>query len=385
MKIPITKPVFGDIELAAVQEPLKSGWIVQGPRVAEFEQRFAQYTGAACAVATTSCTTALHLALIALGVGPGDEVIVPAFTWVATANVIEMQRAQPVFADIELDTFNIDPSQLQRQITARTKAIMPVSLFGLSAAMDPIMDLAKRHGLKVVEDAACAVGALYNGQHAGTRADIGCFSFHPRKAITTGEGGMIITAREDIAQLVRSLRDHGASTSDLARHLGARSYVMPEFDILGYNYRMTDLQGALGVVQMNRLASILDGRTRVAARYDQHLRRLDWLRRPVVPEDCQHSYQSYVCLFQPERPTLANVDRLRVARNALMGRLETAGVATRPGTHAVHLLGYYHKKYGLSPEAFPNALFADHLSLALPIYPQMTDAEQDFVLEQLAK
>lgn len=383
MKIPISKPFFGEEERRAVAQPLETGWVVQGPKVAEFEKRFAEYTGAAFAMATSSCTSALHLALVTLGVGPGDEVILPAFTWVATANVVEMQGARPVFVDIELDTFNIDIAQMEGAITPRTKVIMPVSLFGISAPMQPIMETARRHRLKVVEDDACAVGAWYRDQHAGMLADMGCFSFHPRKAITTGEGGMVITNDATAAAHIRSLRDHGASKSDLARHLGAHAYLLPEFNMVGYNYRMTDLQGALGVAQMSRLEWILNQRTRLARAYDAALDGLGWLRPPVTPAGCRHGYQSYVCLYQPERPDLGNVAELHRRRNALMDRLEAAGVATRPGTHAVHMLGFYREKYGIKPEDFPNAYMADQLTLALPLYAQMTDEEQQYVLSSL--
>lgn len=383
MKIPISKPFFGDEEKRAVSEPLETGWIVQGPKVAEFEARFAAYSRVAHALATTSATTALHMALVALGVGPGDEVIVPAFTWVASANVVEMQRAKPVFVDIELDTFNLDVAQLERAITKKTKAIMPVSLFGVSADMNPIMAIAKKHGLKVVEDAACATGAWYHGHHAGTIADIGCFSFHPRKAITTGEGGMLTTGDAKIAEHVRSLRDHGASKSDLARHLGARSYVLPDFNMVGFNYRMTDLQASVGVVQMGRLPAVMELRAAVARRYHERLRGLSWLRPPVTPAGYVHGYQSYVCLFRPEEPTVKNVERLHGQRNALMDALEQAGIATRPGTHAVHMLGFYRDTYCIRPEDFPNAFIADRLTLALPLYAQLTSAEQDYVIERM--
>jgi dTDP-4-amino-4,6-dideoxygalactose transaminase len=383
VKIPISKPYFGEAEQRAVLEPLETGWVVQGPKVAEFERRFAAYTRARHAVATTSCTTALHLAMAACGVGPGDEVILPAFTWVATANVVEMQGARPVFVDIELDTFNLDIGQLEAAITPRTKVLLPVSLFGISAPMEPILAVARRRGLRVVEDAACAVGATYRGSHSGTLADVGCFSFHPRKAITTGEGGMLITADDGLACLVRSLRDHGASKSDLARHMGAKSYLLPDFNVLGYNYRMTDLQGALGAAQMERLEWILQQRTRLAERYDAALQSTGWLRPPVVPPECRHGYQAYVCLFQPERPALANVDRLHQSRNALMDALEATGIATRPGTHAVHLLGYYREKYGLGTADYPHAYLADRLTVTLPLYPQMTDVEQDYVVDQV--
>ena len=292
MRIPISKPYFGEEERAAILQPLETGWVVQGPRVAEFERLFAAYTGAPNAVATSSCTTALHLSLVALGVGPGDEVIVPSFTWVATANAVEMVGARPVFVDIELNTFNIDPERIEPAISGRTRAVIPVSLFGVSAPMDPIMQIATHRGLKVVEDAACAAGAWYHGRHAGTIADVGCFSFHPRKAITTGEGGMIVTADAGLAQTARSLRDHGASRSDLARHESPRSYVLPDFDRVGYNYRMTDIQGALGVAQMSRLEAILELRTERARVYDRRLEDVDWLRPQALPESCRHGYQS---------------------------------------------------------------------------------------------
>jgi dTDP-4-amino-4,6-dideoxygalactose transaminase len=370
MRIPITKPYFGAEERAAVLEPLDTGWVVQGPKVAEFERLFAEYAKVSYALATTSCTTALHLALVALGVGPGDEVILPAFTFIATANVIEHQEARPVFADIDLRTFNIDVSQIESRITERTKVIMPVSLFGLSADVEPIIELARQYDLYVVEDAACGVGAWYNGHHAGTLADIGCVSFHPRKAITTGEGGMVLTNSEELAGKIRSLRDHGATKSDLQRHGSKRGFLMPEYNMAGYNYRMTDLQGAVGVAQIGKLR-------------DQALENLEWLETPYTPEGYVHGYQSYVCLFRPEEPTMGNVEELHERRSALMERLEDKGIATRQGTQAVHVLGYYQRKYGLRPADFPNAYLADRLSLALPLYVQMTDAEQDLVCQSL--
>ena len=383
MKIPISKPYFGQEEKQAVLEPLETGWVVQGPKVIEFEKLFAAYTGASFALATTSCTTALHLALIAFGVGPGDEVIIPAFTWVATANTVEMQGARPIFVDIELETFNIDVKKIEAVITQRTKVIMPVSLFGVSAPIGPIMELASKYGIKVIEDDACGTGAWYCGKHAGTLADIGCFSFHPRKAITTGEGGMVIMKDEYLAEMIMSLRDHGASKSDLVRHLGAHSYLLPEFNMVGYNYRMTDLQGALGVAQMHRLEWVLDQRTTRSHAYDQALKDIPWLRPQVLPEGYRHGYQSYVCLFQPEKPHINNVKELNIRRNTLMDKLEVVGVATRPGTHAVHMLGYYSKKYEIKPEDFPNAYIADQLTLTLPLFAQMTEEEQDYIIRQL--
>jgi perosamine synthetase len=382
-QIPITRTVFGPEEMRAVQLPLESGWVVQGPYVKQFEERFSNFTGARFSVATSSCTTALHIAVAALGLKPGDEVIVPAFTWISTANVVEFMGARPIFCDIDLQTFNIDTSQLEGLISPRTVGIIPVHLFGLCANMRPILEIAKRHGLWIVEDAACAFGAWLDGQHAGTFGEMGCFSFHPRKSITTGEGGMITTGREDLDGLSRALRDHGASRSDLARHNNKAAFLLSEYNLLGYNYRLTDIQGALGCAQMDRAEWILAERTRCARRYDTLLADVSWLTPPLVPDGYIHGYQAYVCLFHPEEPTLENVDRLHQERNDLMLRLEEEGISTRQGTHAPIILGYYAEKYGLRPEQFPNAYLADRLSLTLPLYAQMTDEEQDVVVEML--
>jgi dTDP-4-amino-4,6-dideoxygalactose transaminase len=383
MAIPITKTFFGPEELRAVQQPLESGWVVQGPFVKQFEQKFSAFTRARCSVATSSCTTALHIAVAALGLKPGDEVIVPAFTWVSTANVVEYMGAKPVFCDIDLPTFNIDPGRINALVTPRTVGIVPVHLFGLCADMQPVLDVARRHGLWVVEDAACAFGGWYRGRHAGTFGEMGCFSFHPRKSITTGEGGMITTGREDLQALAVSLRDHGASRSDLARHQGKAAFLLAEYNHLGYNYRMTDIQGALGCAQMDRAEWILGERARRARLYDDKLKGFGWLRTPRVPDGCVHGYQAYVCLFCPEAPTPANVERLHRRRNDLMMRMEEKGIATRQGTHAPIILGYYADKYGLRAEQFPNAYLADRLTLTLPLYVQMTDAEQDAVCDNL--
>jgi dTDP-4-amino-4,6-dideoxygalactose transaminase len=383
-RIPITRPVFGAEECAAVQQPLATGWVVQGPFVQRFEERFAAFVGSPSGIATTSCTTALHLALTALGVRPGDEVIVPAFTWVSTPNVVEYLGAKPVFCDIDLATFNIDVDQAASLVNQRTVGIIPVHLFGLCADMPGVGALAGRNGLWVVEDAACGFGARIDGRHAGAFGDAGCFSFHPRKAITTGEGGMLTTGRADVAALARSLRDHGASRSDLARHESASAFLLSEYPRLGYNYRMTDLQGALGCAQMDRGDWILAGRRRVAARYAEALSDLEWIEPPTTPSRFEHGYQAYVCLFQPEPATLDNVDALHRRRNDLMARLERDGIATRQGTHAAALVEYYASRYGFRPNDFPRAWIADRLTLALPLYPQMTDGEQDEVCGALS-
>lgn len=383
MNIPITKVWIDEAEKRAVLEPLSSGWVVQGRYVKAFEKKFAAYTGIRHAIATSSCTSALHISLHVAGIGPGDEVIVPAFTWVSTANVVEYLGAKPVFCDIDLDTFNLDVTQLSSCITDRTRAVIPVHLFGLPAEMDVITSFARQYGLRIIEDAACGFGAFYHNQHVGTFGDFGCFSFHPRKAITTGEGGMILTKDDDAAVLCRTLRDHGASRSDHDRHHNKSAFLLPRYDHLGYNYRMTDIQGVIGSSQMDKAGRIQEGRIGRAKRYNKRLANLDWLRTPMVRDGVVHGYQSYVCLFRPEEPSLNNVSRLHAKRNELMSRLEEHGIATRQGTHAVTGLGFYQKKYGIRDEVYPKALLAERLSLTLPVYPQMTDEEQDYVIDQL--
>jgi perosamine synthetase len=248
-----------------------------------------------------------------------------------------------------------------------------------------MLDLARERGLWVVEDAACALGSWYRGAHAGTLADAGCFSFHPRKSITTGEGGMVTTARDDIAGTCRSLRDHGASRSDYERHSEDGGFLLSEYELLGFNFRLTDIQGALGCAQMERVEWILERRRAIATRYDEALADIGWLRTPTTPNAYVHGYQAYVCLFAPEEPTLENVDELHRRRNRLMARLGERGIATRQGTHAAVLQDVYARRYDIRPEQFPNAYFADRLSLALPLYPQLTDAEQETVVEALSE
>src|SRR5947207_5779810 len=221
--------MFGPEEMSAVQQPLESGWVVQGPFVKQFEDKFSAFTGARFSVATSNCTAALHISVAALGLKPGDEVIVPAFTWIATANVVEYMGAKPVFVDVDLATYNADPDALEAAVTERTVGIVPVHLFGLCADLDPVLAFARRRGRWGLEDAACAFGATYRGAHAGTLGDAGAFSFHPRKSITTGEGGMLTTERDDLDALFRSLRDHGASKSDHARHEEPGSFLLPQY------------------------------------------------------------------------------------------------------------------------------------------------------------
>jgi perosamine synthetase len=371
--IPITRPLLGDEEVDAVADVLRSGWLAQGPRVAEFERRVASYLGTHAAVATSSCTTALNLAVLMMDLAPGDEVLVPAFTWVATPNAVELAGAKPVFVDIELDTFNIDPEAAEHAITDRTVGMLPVHLFGLAASMEPLLRLATQRGLWVIEDAACALGTRYGNVHVGTLGDVGCFSFHPRKSISTGEGGLIVGRDEARLERARSLRNHGVEPDSEPTMFGD----LPDHPAVGFNYRMTDLQAAIGLVQMDRLDGILIGRRQAASSYDTLLSDVPWLKRPPLAEG--HSFQSYVCIVAPTQPTLDNVGAMHAQRSSLMGHLKRMGVETRPGTHAPVRMTYYRNRYGLDDGAFPNAIIADRASVALPLFAGMDPREIEFV------
>ena len=381
MNIPIAKTNLLDTEINAVLEPLKSGWLVQGPKVKEFEEKWSTFTSANYSTAVTSCTSALHLSLAALGFGPGDEAIVPAFTWISTANVVEHLGGKVVFCDIDLETFNIDFSEIESKITPKTKAILPVHLFGLSADIDPILDLARRYNLWVVEDAACGFGAKYKGQHVGAFGNTGCFSFHPRKSITTGEGGMITTNDHSLTEKIKKLRDHGAAITDLQRHHGARPYLLADHPVAGYNQRMTDLQAALGSAQMDRANDIVLERTKLALGYDEAFADLNWLRTPFKHSDYDHGYQSYPCLFMPNKVNPHTIKKINEKRNKWMDDLQKSGISTRPATHAVHMLSFYKEKYDLMPEDFPNAYAADQCSISLPLFHGMEPEDQRKVIE----
>lgn len=369
MGMNITEPSFDEDEIRRLRECLDSHWVTQGPMTAEFERLFAARHRVGNALATTSCTAALHLAALALELGPGDEVIVPAFTWVTSAHSAEYVGARAVFADVNPATFNLDPAAVAAAIGPRTRAIVAVHLFGLAAPMGELLDLAHRHGLAIVEDAACAVGTTWQERPVGAIGDIGCFSFHPRKAITTGEGGMVTTDRNDLATRVRSLRNHGATGVPPGADPN-RPYTMSSFDMLGFNLRLSDIQAAVGVAQMAKLDRLLGERFRLAQGYHQRLADCPGVAIPKAPVGFGHTYQSYV---------LRVADGDRAARNRIMDRLALAGIQTRPGTHAVHRLGYYANKYGLRPEDFPAACLCEDSSITLPIFPGMTDAQQDIV------
>jgi perosamine synthetase len=371
--IPIATPSMGEEEWMAVREPIEKGWLTQGPKVREFEALFAQMHNVKHALAVSNCTTALHLALLGCGVGPGDEVIVPSFTWVATANAVLYCNATPVLVDIDLTTFNIDISQIEKKVTPKTKAIIPVHLFGLCTDVDLIRE--KFPQLKIVEDGACASGASLRGKPAGGLGNIGCFSFHPRKSVTCGEGGMLTTNDDDVALHLDMLRNHGASISEEQRHHGAKPYLLSAFDIVGYNYRMTDLQGAVGFVQLKKLNSFIDERNRWAQYYREQLTEVDWLKTPVVPQGYRHGWQSYV--------TFVDEKKSPRKRNEIMEILQQKGISTRPGTHAIHMLGAYVKKFGYNPHDFPSSFAADQYSMAIPLHNKMVKEDFDYIVEAL--
>lgn len=385
LNIPIVKTNLSNKEVNSVLETLRSGWLVQGPKVREFEEKWSNFTGAHYSIAVTSCTSALQLSLAALGFTNEDEAIVPAFTWISTANVVEHLGGKVVFCDIDAETFNIDVKQIESKITERTKAILPVHLFGLSANLHPILELAKKYNLWVVEDAACGLGSKYNEQHVGTFGNSGCFSFHPRKSITTGEGGMITTDDKSLAQKIRMLRDHGAAMTDLQRHLGNRPYLLSDHPEAGYNQRMTDIQAALGSAQMDRAPKIVSERQSLAKRYDEAFADLDWLQTPFTGQIYEHGYQSYPCMFKPKEINLNRIEQINSQRNKWMDKLQKQGISTRPSTHAVHMLSFYREKYGLKPADYQIAYAADKCSISLPLFNGMTGSEQEYIIESVLK
>ena len=372
MNIPITKPFISREEEEKVLEVLRSGWVTQGPQVELFEQAVAKYVGARYAVAVTSCTTGLHLALIAASIEPGDEVICPSFSFIATANVIRYCGARPVFADIERRSYNIDPAGIEKLITKRTKAMIAVHQVGLPADLDPLLKIADKHGLKVIEDAACAIGAEYKGERIGKpHGWVSVFSFHPRKIITAGEGGMITTNDEALAARFKRLRHHGMSVTDLARHK-AKSVILEEYDELGYNYRMTDLQAALGIIQLERLPELLRQRTKIAERYNEVFSEIEYLTPPFVPSEIKHTYQSYLLRLKSNAP---------LTRDELMQQLLERGIASRRGIMASHKEPLYAKEYGRIQ--LPETEGAVKETVILPLFPQMKAEEQEFVISNI--
>lgn len=370
----LTHPDFDERELELLRECLDSHWVTQGPFVRRLEQAVAERHAVPHALATTSCTAGLHLSALALGLEPGDEVLVPAFTWVTSAHCAEYLGARATFVDVRADTFNVDPDALAAAVGPRTRAIVAVHLFGLPADMDAVREVAERGDLRVIEDAACAIGSSYRGEPVGGLGDLGCFSFHPRKVVTTGEGGMVTTRSDALAERVRSLRNHGATGLARSEPGEPAPWEMSRFDVLGYNLRLSDIQAAVGVAQMEKLERLLAHRRACAERYGERLRDLDDLAPPVCPEGHGHTYQSYVV-----RVREGGRDR----RNRIMESLGKAGIQTRPGTHAVHRLGYYAEKYGIEPDRFPVAAACEDTTITLPLFPGMSEDDQDRVVARL--
>ncbi len=371
--IPITKPHLGEEEAQAAAAAIRSGWIAQGPLVTRFEEAIAARLRVAHVVMTSNCTTALHLALLCSGVGPGDEVIVPSYSFIATANAVLYTGARPVFVDIDPQTYNIDPAAIEAAITPRTKAIIPVDQIGLAADLDAVLEIAERYHLRVIEDAAPALGATYRGRPIGAISPVTCFSFHPRKSITTGEGGAIATNDGELAARARVLRSHGASVSDLARH-SATSVIIEAYEELGYNYRMTDIQAAIGLEQLKKFDAILARRRELAERYNARLAEIPGVTTPYSPDDSPHTYQSYCVRLDPA---------ITPSREIIMERMLADGVATRRGVMAIHEEPYYVERFGRI--SLPVTEAATRETLLLPLYMTMTEAEQDRVIDALRR
>jgi perosamine synthetase len=363
-RIWLTRPQTDEAEIDEIREVLASGTLTQGPKVKQLETMVAELVGVPYAFATTSATTALHLSLVALGIGRGDEVLVPDFTFPATANVVEQQGATPVLVDIDLESFSIDREDLERRITPRARAIMPVHPFGLPADMVHIGEIAERHELAVVEDAACALGATLHGRQVGGLGTAGCFSFHPRKSITTGEGGMITTADGELAERIGLLRSHG----------GVREGGRFRFEAAGFNYRMSDILAAVGVAQMRKLDAFLAARRGVAAWYDRALAGIGGVRLPVAPPGSTHTYQSYVVLLDEG-----------IDRDAVIAALRAEGIETTIGTYALHDQPFFARTYDLRAGDRPRSHRAFTSSLALPLHGGMREDEVADVTDALTR
>lgn len=372
MAIPLTKVTLGEEEERAITEVLRSGWLVQGARVAAFEQRVADYCGSRHAVATTNCTTALQLALHQLDLQRGDEVIVPSFTFVASINAILHTGATPRIVDVEPDTWNIDPQSVAAALNRNTRAIMPVDQFGLAADLHAIHEVASRHHLRVVEDAAPSLGAAINDVRVGSISEMTCFSFHPRKTITSAEGGMVLTDNDGFAERMRVLRSHGASVSDLARHNAADDVVIESYEEPGFNFRMSDLHAAIGLAQMDRLDGLIAQRRVLATAYDHAFAHLDSVEVVRPRPGFLHTYQSYCIVLTDASP---------VNRQEAMRKLKQVGITTRRGCGAVHLEPFFVKRFGLTRLPVSERLAAR--SIAIPLYPAMTPDEQQYVIEQV--
>ena len=376
--IPVARPWLDERDADAARRAILSGWVTQGPEVAAFERELAAAVGAPHACAVSSCTTALHLALAALGVGAGDEVITVSHSFIATANAVRYCGAMPVFVDVRPDTYNIDPTLIEAAITARTKAVLVVHQLGMPCELDAILDITTRHGLPVVEDAACAIGSEIRWQGQWERlgrphGDVACFSFHPRKLLSTGDGGMLTTRNADLDARFRLLRQHGMSVPDTVRHASTR-VVFEEYTVAGFNYRMTDIQAAIGRVQLSRLAEIVSRRRDLAARYGQALQHVAAITPAAEPEWARSNWQSYTVGLEPP------LDQRRV-----MQRMRDDGVATRRGVMNAHREPAYPPGSWRGSGPLTTGERLQETTIVLPLYHQMTPDEQDRVVASLKR
>lgn len=367
--IAFSRPFMDEAEAAAAADAVRSGWIVGGPRLSAFERRFADLAGAAHAVGVSSWTTGGFLVLHAWGIGPGDEVIVPSLTFIASVNVIAHAGATPVFVDVDPRTWNIDPADIERRITPRTKAILPIDQIGLPCDIDAVNAIAKKHSLLVLDDAACAFGSRNRGRPVGSLADVTVFSLHARKVVSTAEGGVIVTDDSAFADRLRVLRHQGMSLSDFARH-GASPTVFETYPEIGYNFRITDIQAAIGLVQLDKLPEMLALRRAVAERYNAYLRDHPLFVPPYVPDGIEHNWQSYMICLRPDKG---------LERNAVMDWLFERGIPTRRGVMASHLELPYAKR----SSDLPRTEEAADWTLQLPMHPGLTAPQVDYVIERL--
>jgi dTDP-4-amino-4,6-dideoxygalactose transaminase len=360
--IRLVKPDIPEEALRSVVDVIKSGHLVQGEYVKKFERALQDYLGARNVILVSSGTAALHLSLMALGLQKDDEVIVPTFTFPATANVVEVVGGKPVLVDVKLDDFCIDVARIEKAITRKTKAIMPVHEFGQPAEMGRIMEIAKKHRLDVIEDAACALGAEFNRKKVGTFGRVGCFSLHPRKMITTGEGGILVTDDDVLAERVRSLRNHGLSAS-------GRGF---DLTYAGLNYRMTDFQAALGLSQLSDIDRFTQAREQVVQMYQERLSGIGWIKTPRTFEKKRSIYQTYHLLLEES-----------IDRDRLITSLKEEGIETNLGAYALNCLSYYQRKYGYDGREYPNAVRAYRKGLAVPIGAHVNKEEIDYIVGAL--
>jgi dTDP-4-amino-4,6-dideoxygalactose transaminase len=363
--IPFHIPVIDEAEIQSVVETLKSGWLTTGPKVKRFEEDFANYLGARHAIAVNSGTAALHLALDAVGIKEGDEVIVPTMTFAATAEIVLYFKAKPVFVDCQPDTLNLDPSRIEAAITSKTKAIIPVHIGGRPCEMDRILDIAKRHDLRVIEDAAHALPTGYNGHTVGTIGDITCFSFYATKTITTGEGGMATTENPEWAERMRIMSLHGISHDAWKRYTKEGSWY---YEILspGFKYNLTDIGAAIGIEQLKKCDEFWEARQRIAMIYGKAFADLQEIQLPTYPNDVRHAWHLFIIQL--------NLERLRINRNLFIEALREKQIGTSVHFIPLHLHPYYRDKFGYKPEDFPNASAVFDRIISLPIYPKMTEA-----------